>query len=147
MDALLADINAIGVGGAFPCPYRKAIHHIRAVAAGRVACVEQFIEQGVVAAVADVERVVTAAPFQLVIAAAAGQSVVKIRAGYPFDIGKCRGQISMTSPGTWRSPSAPTLKSTVCVSSSSVLISHSPARCACPRLVQPKASIFVTLRP
>ncbi|EFZ42826.1 hypothetical protein ECEPECA14_1441 [Escherichia coli EPECa14] len=27
------------------------------------------------------------------------------------------------------------------------LISHSPARCACPRLVQPKASIFVTLRP
>ena len=30
------------------------------------------------AAVADVERVVTAAPFQLVIAAAAGQSVVKM---------------------------------------------------------------------
>ena len=24
----LADINTIGVGGAFPCPYRKAIHHV-----------------------------------------------------------------------------------------------------------------------
>lgn len=85
------NINAIGVGGAFPCPYRKTIHHVRAVAASGVAGVEQFIEQSVVTAVADVERVVTAAPFQLVIARAAGQSVVKIRAGNAFDIGKCRG--------------------------------------------------------
>ncbi len=42
-------------------------------------------------AVSDVKGVVAAAPFQLVIAAAAGQSVVKIRAGNAFDIGKCRG--------------------------------------------------------
>ena len=42
-------------------------------------------------AVADVNGVVAAASFQLVIAAAASQGIVKVRAGYPFDIGKCRG--------------------------------------------------------
>ena len=47
---------------------------------------------------------------------------------------------SITLPGKGIWPSNPTLKVTVRVSSCSDFKAHKPARCACPRDVQPQAS-------
>ena len=50
------------------------------VTARRIRCVDQLVEQRIVTAAADVEGVVPAAAFELVITAVAGNDVVEVRA-------------------------------------------------------------------
>ena len=94
----IAQVNTIRVRGPFPGADRKAVHHVVTVTARRIQGVDQLVEQRIVTTAADVEGVVSAAPFELVITAVAGNNVVVIRAVDAFNVQQSRG----TEPGVLR---------------------------------------------
>ena len=87
----IAQVNTIRVRRPFPGADRKAVHHVVTVTARGIRSVDQLVEQRIVAAAADVEGVVSAATFEPVITAVAGDDVVVIRAVNPFNVQQTRG--------------------------------------------------------
>ena len=94
----IAQVDTVRIRRAFPGADGKAVHHIVTVTTRGIRRVDELIEQRVVAAAADIEGVVSAPAFELVITAVAGNDIVEVRAVDPFNVQQPRG----AKPGVLR---------------------------------------------